>query len=309
LAPAIVQALCDAGFDVVLLARSAFMPFADVRTLLLPGDWTPAALQTLLADESIDAIVNLAGAGVRPGGIAKGALYEGNVALPPRLMTAASPALRAFVNLGSGSEYAGSSAPVALDEAAPLNPDHGYGLSKAAGGLAGKQVADELGIRFAHLRLFGAYGENEAPHRLLPTLVTRLSRGEVAPMSDGTQIRDWLYEADIGDAVVAALTALLTERMPGGIYNLGSGNGASVRRFAETVADLLGAPRPLLDFGAIPRRGKEVECLVADAGRFREYTAWKPAHPLDAGLALAIERIQQQRSLVEARSANLEKAK
>lgn len=295
LAPAVARRLIGEGFAVTLLARTRFARFRDADTVLMPERWTEEALGAALARANVDAVINLAGAGVRPGGTDAGALFDTNVALPCAMMRAwparAGSARRAFVNIGSGAEYAGARDGAPLDESAPLTRTHPYGLSKAAAGLAGAQVAAELGIGFAHLRLFGVYGENEAAHRLLPTLVDTLRQGTAAPLSDGRQVRDWLYEEDVGDAVCAAVAGLLGGGMPSGVYNLGSGEGASVRRFAETVADHLNAPRVLLRFGAIGRRGAEEDALVADARRLRDATGWNPRYGLDAGLAEAVARL------------------
>lgn len=289
LAPAVARRLRAEGYAVTLLARTPFLRFCDADVVLVPGRWTGETLAAAPGGLDVDAVVNLAGAGVRPGGTDAGAFFDTNVLLPCAMMRAA-PGLRAFVNIGSGAEYAGARDRAALNEDAPLTRTHPYGLSKAAAGLAGAQVAAELGIGFAHLRLFGVYGENEAAHRLLPTLVESLPRGIAAPLSDGTQKRDWLYEEDVGAAVCAAVAGLLGG-MASGIYNLGSGEGASVRRFAGTVADHLGAPRSLLAFGALGRRGAEADDLVADARLFRDATGWAPRYDLDAGLGEAVARL------------------
>jgi nucleoside-diphosphate-sugar epimerase len=255
---------------------------------VLPGPWSVAALRDVIVEESITGIVNLAAAGVRPDAGEIAALYQTNVALPVSLIRAGADHIRSFVNIGSGAEYAGGPEP--LDETAALSLTHPYGMSKAASGLAALQVARETGCGFAHLRLFGAYGEHEAAHRLLPTLITRLSRREIVPLSDGLQTRDWLYEADIADAIVQAIAMLDVGTLPSGLYNLGSGVGITVRIFAEMVADRVGASRDFLGFGQILRRGKEVDTLVANTALFGDETRWHPAYDLGSGLDEAILR-------------------
>ena len=292
LGPAVIAALSRAGYRTAVLARRpADLPGAE-RIVVLPQPWTEATLGAMLAEVSPDAIVNLAGAGVRPGEGAGVALFDVNVALPAALLRAAPrPPLRAFVNLGSGAEYAGNADCAPLPEHAPLTVSHPYGLSKAAGGLAALQLARELEVGLAHIRLFGAYGEHEAAHRLLPALARTIRHGHPAPLSDGRQVRDWLYERDIGDAVAASVTALLNADMASGLYNLGSGRGETVRGFAEAVADLLGAPRELLRFGAMARRQAEEEALVADPSAFQRATGWRPAHDLTQGLRSALDAL------------------
>ena len=47
------------------------------------------------------------------------------------------------------------------------------------------------------LRFFKVYGEGEAPHRLLPSLVAGLARRERVPLSEGTQVRDFIHVDDV----------------------------------------------------------------------------------------------------------------
>lgn len=289
LAPTILARLLESGHHPVLLARRPHSAAAAMTACVLPAPWSFKDLHDLIVREAVTGIVNLAAAGVRPSTNSVAAIYEANVALPIRLIAAGAGQVRSVVNIGSGAEYAGSTVG-SIDESAPLTTSHPYGLSKAASGLASLQVANETETAFAHLRLFGAYGEHEAAHRLLPNLVARLSRGEPVPLSDGSQTRDWLYEVDVASAVAVALEGLNDGTLPSGLYNLGSGQGATVRKFAEMVADRMTASRTLLDFGRIPRRGREVDRLVADTALFHSHTRWEPAYDLGTGLDHAIAR-------------------
>lgn len=291
LAPAIVAGLARAGFAPILLTRS---PLGDVRghqSLVLPAPWSAEALAAAMAQLDMQGIVNLAAAGVRPDDVREGLMFEVNVALAAALIAASPPSVRAFVNIGSGAEYEANRAGRPRAESSPLTTAHPYGLSKAAAGFAGRQLAAERGIGFAHLRLFGAFGENEVGHRLLPSLVSGLMQGRAAALSDGLQVRDWLYEEDVGSAVAATVGALLSGAMASGIYNLGSGRGVTVRAFAQTVADLLTAPRDLLIFGAIGRRGVEGDALVADTTALDAALGWRPSYTLEAGLETALSRM------------------
>lgn len=291
LAPAVIAGLERGGFAPVLLARCSFGVPLDYECVTLPGPWTTELLATAIAPLRLGGIVNLAAAGVQPGKEGLGALFEVNVALVAALLDASPASVCAFVNIGSGAEYRGDGVGAALSELAPLTESHPYGLSKAASAFVGKQTADERRISFAHLRLFGAFGENEAAHRLLPSLASTLSRSEPVLLSDGRQIRDWLYEEDVGEAVSATVAALLSGQMASGFYNLGSGRGTTVRAFAESVADVLKAPRELLRFGAIARRDGEGQALVADCAALAAATGWKPSYTLEAGIRSALKRL------------------
>jgi GDP-4-dehydro-6-deoxy-D-mannose reductase len=291
--PAVVSALTSLGCEIVALNRTAREVPQATHAIAIESPWRARELETVVRDEKIAAVINLAAAGVRTNPGTDSDLFEANVALPTLLLRAGRGQVKAFVNIGSGAEYLGGIQGSFLDETAPLTLNHAYGLSKAAGGLAGKQAADELGIAFCHLRLFGVFGENEAPHRLLPNLFHTLRRGEIVPLSDGSQIRDWLYETDVAAAISAALFSLLEGRMVSGIYNLGSGRGADVREFASAVAGVLGVSHQLLGFGMIDRRVSEQDVLVADPSRFLEATGWSPAYSLEDGIQAGVSRLAE----------------
>lgn len=291
LGPAIVRAFVAAGWRVLTLQRRA-EPSPGAQPVVLPGDWTHEALAAATDGLSVDVVVNLVGAGVDPGTRQPERLEAVNVELTSRLAVLAGRlGARAFINLGSGSEYLPSQAP-ALDEAAPENLADPYGRTKAEGGRKALAVCESLGVAGAHVRLFGMYGESERAHRLLPTIVRAHRQGARAKLSAGFQVRDWLYERDIGEALVRLAQALVVQRAPSGVYNLGSGAGNTVRSFAEQAAGLLGAAPDLLEFGAVGLREGEGSRLVADISKLREATGWVPREDLRSGMERAIANMQ-----------------
>ncbi len=117
-------------------------------------------------------------------------------------------------------------------EDSPLEQGKLYGSSKAAGGLVASAIANSSDVSFRLLRLFKVYGAGEAPHRLLPALVSGLAKRERVAMSAGTQVLDFVY---IDDVVEAMLRADAHCREKGGIatWNVATGRAHSVREFAE----------------------------------------------------------------------------
>jgi nucleoside-diphosphate-sugar epimerase len=166
-----------------------------------------------------------------------------------------------LIHTGSVAEYGYAGR---FDELAPRRPSTCYGFGKAAAtdrALAARLVHG-LDIRVA--RLFGVYGPGEAPQRLLPHLISLLSRGSKVPLSDGTQVRDFVHVADVCEALLAIAE---TDSMEIPVVNVGTGIGLTVRTVCESVADILGADRGLLEFGAVPRRSVDEDVLVADPSR------------------------------------------
>jgi dolichol-phosphate mannosyltransferase len=291
LGPAVARAFVDAGWRVVSLQRRGCAP-AGTQAMMLPDDWSGEALAAATRGLKVDAVINLVGAGVDPGTRAPDHLAAVNVALARRLAELAGQlGARAFVNLGSGSEYRPSDAQ-ALDEGAAENDAEPYARTKAEGGRRALAACADAGVAAAHVRLFGMYGESERGHRLLPTIVRAHQEGGRAKLSAGAQVRDWLYEQDVGEALVRLAQALLDGRASSGLYNLGSGAGTTVRSFAQIAAELLGGEPDLLEFGAVGLRDGEGNRLVADTAKLRAATGWTPRHDLRAGLSRAIAQMQ-----------------
>lgn len=292
LGPCIARAFVEEGWHVWALTRREGVP-PQVQPIHLPGDWTDAALDAATTGCRVDVLVNLVGAGVDPGTRAPELLQMVNVELVSRLAQLAGR-LRAkvFINLGSGSEYVPTCSG-ALTEADALNVAEPYAVTKAEGGRRALSYCAENSVAAAHIRLFGMYGPNERAHRLLPTIVTAFREGRHARLSAGFQVRDWLHEEDIGAAVVHLAIALASGKAEAGIYNLGSGEGHTVREFAEFATAFLRSGPDLLEFGAIGLRPGEGNWLVADTTKVRTATSWFPRHDLRSGIARAISDMPQ----------------
>jgi len=149
---------------------------------------------------------------------------------------------RRFVGVGSCFEYDLSAG--WLPVSTPLAPATPYAACKAAAFLALSAHFERSETAFAWCRLFYLHGEGERPGRLVPYLHARLSSGEPAELTSGTQIRDYL-NVRVAGARLAAI-ALGSEI---GAINVCSGAPVTVREIAEAVADRYGA-RHLLHWGA-----------------------------------------------------------
>jgi nucleoside-diphosphate-sugar epimerase len=157
---------------------------------------------------------------------------------------AARAGVRRWVGCGSCFEYDLSAG--LLTPETPLRPLTVYAAAKAAAFLALEHWLPLQGIAFAWCRLFYLYGEGEDMRRLVPYLRARLSAGEPAELTRGTQVRDYLEIREAARQLVEC--ALGNVR---GALNICSGVGISVRELAEQIADEYGR-RDLLHFGARP---------------------------------------------------------
>ena len=147
------------------------------------------------------------------------------------------------------------------------------------------------GIKFAALRYFNAAGANNAagigedhnPESHLIPIVLQVALGKREhigifgddyPTRDGTCIRDYVDVRDLASAHLLALEFLDREKTSG-VFNLGSGNGFSVREIIEAARKVTGHPIPAK---IAPRRAGDPSTLIASNRRAVEILGWKPQH-------------------------------
>lgn len=284
---ALVAALAGGGHDVSVMTTSSATSHHPIRVVPLDR-WHPEGVANAEPAPRYDWIFNLAAYGVDPSQNDPEASRLANAELPLAFVDLARRAgASAFVHVGSAFEYAELTGRRRLSESDPLESRKHYGASKAAGSLAVIEASRKNHLNAVVARLFGVYGAGERPWRLLPSLYARLTRGQAVPLTEGSQVRDFLYIDDAVAGLASLATAISDGAQAPCIVNLCSGVEVTVRQFAETVADVLGAPRELLQFGAIPMRPHEIAYLVGDVSRLNRTTPWRPAHSLERGIGMA----------------------
>ena len=174
-------------------------------------------------------------------------------------------------------------------EDAKLQPTNPYGESK----LMVEQMLGWFnrihGLRYASLRYFNVagamegYGEAHEPESHLIPLVLDVALGrrksiqifgEDYPTRDGTCIRDYIHVQDLADAHLLALAALGTQgRADGLIYNLGNGQGFTVREVIESARRVTGRA---IAVEARARRAGDPAVLVASSEKIKRELGWKP---------------------------------
>jgi UDP-glucose 4-epimerase len=213
------------------------------------------ALVKTLTDQNFDAVMHFA-AFIEAGESMKdpGRFYHNNLTNSLTLIeTAVRAGVKHFVLSSTAAVYQSSDEP--LTEDSPLGPTNVYGHTKLMVEGALDWYRQIHGLHFAALRYFNACGavndrgEAHQPESHLIPLVLRVPLGERDaaqiygtdyPTPNGTCIRDYIHIADLVSAHLLALDGLKErDRL---IYNLGSGNGYSVREVIETA-------RQSLDFG------------------------------------------------------------
>lgn len=282
--------LKNKAVDVLAIGRNP-CPVPGVHNILVP-ELTAAQIERVLTENQIkiDAIVHLAAAGVHPNDRNHDTLLQMNTLLPAKLVAIAHKfGAKAMVMAGSSAEYADSKIMQPWDEHAVLQSSKLYGATKAAGGICALSQAALLDMPVAWMRLFNMYGAGELPHRLFPSLLSSLMAEKPVDISAGTQLRDFIYVADVCEALWVTLNALMTKKMVRGPYNVCTGVAHSVKDFARAMADYLGADPDLLRFGALPMRPDDLPYVVGNAAALQAATGWTSTYSLQQGVAHAIE--------------------
>jgi nucleoside-diphosphate-sugar epimerase len=174
-------------------------------------------------------------------------------------------------------------ATAAVSRPTPVCPATLYGAAKHALHVLAERWAPQAGVELAWGRVFYAYGPHEHPTRLAGTVARALVRGEEAPCTPGTQVRDYLYTPELGGALAALLASQVT-----GPVNVASGEPVRVADVVEAIAAAAGRPE-LVRLGALPGRPDEPERLTADVRRLREEVGWSPSIGLREGVARTVE--------------------
>jgi nucleoside-diphosphate-sugar epimerase len=198
------------------------------------------------------------------------------VAASLRLLRAfhASGGRRAVI-AGSCAEYDWSGD--CCDRQTALAPATLYGISKNALRQIFEAYSRSFDLSHAWGRIFFTYGPGEPPTRIIASVARALVSRQRVQCTAGTQVRDFLYVADVADAFAA-----LTDSAVVGAFDIGSGRARALRDLLLRLQELAGR-RDLIRFGDLPQRDEPAR-IVADARRLREDLGWRPTHSLDASL-------------------------
>jgi UDP-glucose 4-epimerase len=180
---------------------------------------------------------------------------------------------------------------IPIVETDPTEPTNAYGETKLAMEKMMKWADRAYGIRSISLRYFnvaGAYGttigEDHNPETHLIPLILKVPLGQREEIyifgddydtPDGTCIRDYIHVLDLVDAHVLALEKLRSGA-DSDVYNLGNGNGFSVKEVIEAARQVTGHPIPAR---VMARRPGDPAKLVASSEKAKRELGWEPKYP------------------------------
>lgn len=176
-----------------------------------------------------------------------------------------------------------------IEETDALRPTNAYGESKLLVERMLEWFHRVHKFRYASLRYFNAagaagdLGEDHRPESHLIPIMLKVALGQQEkvsifgtdyPTQDGSCVRDYVHILDLASAHLLALQAL--ENRDQLIYNLGNGQGFSVRQVLEVARKVTGHAIPAMDS---PRRPGDPPVLVASAQKIQQELKWQPKYP------------------------------
>ena len=290
----VVRAFQAAGVEAVVLddLSSGHRSFVSPQTPLVVGSVLDTDLVTrTLREHRAAGVVHLAGfkyAGVsvrRPLHT-----YQQNVTGTVQLLEAMAAADVPSIVFSSSAAVYGTPDVDVVTESTPTIPESPYGQSKLIGEwlLADQAVAS--GLTHTSLRYFNVVGSGHddlfdtSPHNLFPLVFdallagrTPVVNGDDYPTPDGTCVRDYVHVQDLAETHVAAARALADGAPLRPVYNLGAGDGVSVRQIMTAIAEVTGMPfEPLVG----PRRAGDPARIVASGELAAHDLGWNPSRTL-----------------------------
>lgn len=289
-----VQALRSAGHDVVVFDDLSTGHRESVPQIpFIQGDIARADdLNRAFGQYQFDAVMHFAAKSLVGESMQHPAMYYHNnvVGGATLLEIARNHGVQHFIFSSTAAVY-GEPESVPITEDHPLRPTSVYGRTKLIFEQMLQDYHDIYGLKYAALRYFnaagadpgGQIGEDHNPETHLIPIILEVALGKRPHVTifgtdyatdDGTCVRDYIHVTDLAQAHVLALEGLASG-VPSGVYNLGNGNGFSVREVIETAERVVGAPIAVQDG---PRRAGDPAVLVASAEKAKQVLGWKPQY-------------------------------
>ncbi|MFC4172177.1 NAD-dependent epimerase/dehydratase family protein [Microvirga sp. GCM10011540] len=174
-----------------------------------------------------------------------------------------------------------------IEEDAPKRPISAYGADKYAMELHAAAGARTRDLRSFGLRFFNIYGPRQDPHSPYSGVIAVFMRNALngAPVlihGTGDQVRDFVFVADAVKACRRAMERLLDQRTASAeISNVCTGQATSIRKLADSVADLV---QPGLTVANGPARAGDIMISVGDPSRLKDILGLMPSTSLREGL-------------------------
>ena len=289
-----VLALCDAGYDVVVVDNlvTGFAWAVDPRATLVEANVADdIAVRAAIRDHNVRAIMHFAGSIIVPESVSDPLKYYRNNTAATRSLieSAVTESVPHFIFSSTAATY-GTPVKVPIEETDPTAPINPYGMSKLMTEAMLRDVAAAHPINYCALRYFnvagadpqGRSGQSTVGATHLIKIAVEAATGKRAAVSvfgtdfdtpDGTGVRDYIHVSDLAAAHVAALELLVAEPTQSHTLNAGYNRGFSVNEVLDAVDRVTNMTIERRYEG---RRAGDPAALVADNRAILAALPWRP---------------------------------
>lgn len=194
-----------------------------------------------------------------------------------------------FITAGTSEEY-GNQLQIPIKETAHLYPNSPYAVSKAASTKYLEYMRDAYDFPMTICRPFNTYGRAKNKHFVTERILTQMMDEKPSiRLGDPDPVRDMVYRDDHVRAYLFALEA--PEDSIGETFNFCTGIGYSIEEMVEICRGLTGWTGTVI-WNTIPRRPLDIDVLIGDNSKARDYLDWKPKYTFKEGLKKTIQELQ-----------------
>lgn len=241
------------GNEVIAVCRkeSAGIPrlgnHPNLRIVLL--EFSEYTQMTGLIDKA-DVFVNLAWAGTGHSGRNVSDIQQDNILYSlEAIKVSADIGCKLFVEAGSQAEY--GTVLEKISETTPCNPFSEYGKAKLTVKEQGSKIANALGMKYLHLRIFSLYGEDDHPWTLIMSSINKMVNNEAVELSPCTQKWNFLYVKDaVKQIYLLCQYALRNPDFNAEVFNIASKDTRVLKDFVKEMYSS-SQSKSKLKFGAI----------------------------------------------------------
>ncbi len=262
---------------------------ADVE--MLQGDVRDGERVARVAD-GVDVVFHLAALiGIPYSYEAPESYVQTNVTGTYNVLTAARRAGVERMIQTSTSEVYGTARKVPISEDHPLQPQSPYSASKIGGDMLALSFHHSFGLPVAVVRPFNTYGPRQSMRAVIPSVLQQLYGGSAEiRVGSTTPTRDFNF---VTDTVAGFLSVAECDRAVGEVVNVGSGREIAIGDLIDLLITTSGRDaKTVTDTDRVRPPGSEVERLLCDNSRAREWAGWEPKVSLEEGLGRTAEWVQ-----------------
>jgi NAD dependent epimerase/dehydratase len=198
----------------------------------------------------------------------------------------------------STSETYGTARRVPIAEDHPLQPQSPYSASKIGADMMALSFHHAFNVPVTVVRPFNTYGPRQSARAVIPTILGQLHSGTTEIHLGATSpTRDFNY---VDDTVSGFLAVAACDRALGEVVNVGSGREIAIGDLVQLLIEITGhEARVVTDDARVRPGGSEVERLLCDNRRAREWAGWQPMVTLEEGLRRTSDWVQQHLDTVD----------